>query len=250
MKALVIFALMLAAVSGSVWFTRQSELATLREELGRKQNKPGRIAPVAASAPPDAVVTPGELARLRALPAELARLRGTVSSLRQQTNRSPEQLETKADETEKEARLVRDQRAARQKSKEVANALGTCLMVVITLATETDGTVPASWEEVRSRLDQVKDEKSRLFHLKRSFDWMRSEGKGVELFEILPVPAGTRLVNGQTLDLPILRERQPRPQPDGGSRRYYGALNWQTGEAFAEDNDFTAWEAKFFKTKR
>jgi hypothetical protein len=248
MKKLIVATLLLALASAGIWKFRQPELQKLGADAASER---ARLQSLQAQDSPDKTVAsadPDELKRLRALPAELARLRGTVSSLRQRTNQSPEQLEARAAGTLAEAGLIRARREAKEESKKKAGALMSCVMFVTAVAGKTDGTVPATWAEMRARLAQFKEGDPMLDHFKAAFE-EGSEGAAVlSDFEIVPVPPDTRLQPRKVPPaFPLLRERQARPQPDGGAARYYAWLSRGTEEVVLKDGNFAAWEAEHFR---
>lgn len=247
MKRLAIFTLLLAAVWTLAWRTGQSELDSLRADTAKVRAERAAVeSRKGAPGESTASVDPKELARLRALQPELARLRGQIGSLRQRANQTLEELDAKAAETKAEANLFRARLQAKERSKAVGNSIGSCMMLVHSTAVETDGTIPRTWEEVRSRLNEkAAGGKLQFTHMLKEFEQLSGPQGVLGEFELMPVPADVRIERrGQPIEALMIRERQPRPQPDGGFSRYYGWTTWRTEEATVKDGNFAAWETQ------
>lgn len=197
-----------------------------------------------------------ELDRLRARKLELLRLRGEIGDLRQAARRSPEavqselqELRSRADTARAETERLEGMLRFEDQSKEVMNALLHAVAILRRIAAQSrDGSLPASWDHIRQRLDS-----STLDHP----DWndaQRQQARRHLLGQLDAIPAdrfelmppqhhahdpGAHEVNNRTI---LLRERTPRPHPDGGWARGYGFLSGRLAEAVSPDGDFTAWE--------
>jgi len=251
MKRFILTALVLAALSTAAWRFRQQELETLRAKADRAREQ--RAQPGLSRKEIAAESTEGidvqEVARLRALQPELARLRGSIGALRARTNRTPEQIHTQAGEIREEATLIRRRFEAREKSKAARDAIGMCLMFATMSAVNTDGTLPQTWDDVNSKLSQTgPDEPPVMDHLRRTFQQASGPGGRIADFEIIPSPSDVRIKRrGPRGQIPLLRERRPRPQQDGGFARYYAWLDGRTEEALAKDENFAVWESENLK---
>lgn len=246
MKKLLLIALLSAAVSAAIWKFRKTELNLLQAETHRET----LLWPTAgADGEKPVEVDPAELKRLRAARLELARWRGTVSSLRQQTNQTPEEIGVQATKTLAEANLIRARHASGEQSKHVGEKLNFAIMLLTGVASKTEGGVPATWEEVRTRIDQgAQGGDPMLVNLKAMLEQYTSEPKVAAEFDLVPVPAGTQIRSRKLAPaLPVIRERQSRPQPDGGASRFYGWLNHYTEDVYLPDGNFAAWEAQHFR---
>jgi len=251
MKRFILVALVLAALSAVAWRFRQQELATLQAEAARAREQ--RAQPDLSAKEIAAEATAGidaqEVVRLRALRPELARLRGSIGALRARTNQTPEQVHAQAGKVRAEAALIRARFDAREKSKAARDAIGTCLMLASMLAMNTDGTLPQTWDEVSSRLSQTNPGEPRVMeHLRRAFEQASGPEGALADFEIIPSPSDVRVKPREPRSpIPLLRERRPRPQPDGGFARYYAWLDGRTEEALATDENFAVWESENLK---
>jgi hypothetical protein len=251
MKRFILTAVVLAALSAAAWRFRQQELETLRAEAigAREQRAQTDFSRKEIAAEPAEKIDAQEVARLRALLPELARLRGSIGALRARTNQTPEQLQAQAQKVREEATLIRARFDAREKSKAAKGAIGTCLMLVTGLAVNTDGALPQTWDEVRSRLSQTNPGEARVMdHLRRMFEQASTPEGVIADFEIIPSPSDVRIKRrGPRGQIPLLRERRARPQPDGGFARYYAWLDGRTEEALAKNENFTVWESENLK---
>jgi hypothetical protein len=251
MKRLILIALVLAAISASAWKFRQQELEALRAETARAREL--RTQPDSSrkgmAAEQTEAIDAQEVARLRALRPELARLRGSIRALRAWTNQTPEQLHLQAEKVRAEASLIRARFDAQEKSKAARGEIGTCLMLLTMLAINTDGSLPQTWDEAHSRLSQTNPGEPRVMdHLRRTFEQASAQEGAVANFEIIPGSSGVRIKPREPRgQVPLLRERRPRPQPDGGFARYYAWLDGRTEEALAMDGNFAAWETENLK---
>jgi hypothetical protein len=248
MKRFLLASLVLATISTAAWRFRQQELETLRAQAAQlleQRAQPG-LSNMEIAAQPAEGIDAQEVARLRSLRPELARLRGSIGALRARTNQTPEQLHAQAEKVRGEATLIRARFDAREKSKAARNAIGTCLMLATVLAVNTDGTLPQTWDEVHSRLSQTNPGEPRVMdHLRRMFEQANAPEGAIAVFEIIPNSSGVRIKpDGPRGQVPLLRERRPRPQPDGGFARYYAWLDGRTEEALAQDENFVAWESE------
>jgi len=251
MKRFILTAVVLAALSAAAWRFRQQELETLRAEAigAREQRAQTDFSRKEIAAEPAEKIDAQEVARLRALQPELARLRGSIGALRARTNQTPEQLHAQARKVREEATLIRARFDAQEKSKAARGAIGTCLMLATGLAVNTDGALPQTWDEVRSRLSQTNPGEPRVMdHLRRMFEQASTPEGVIADFEIIPNSSGVRIKRGGPQGhVPLLRERRPRPQPDGGFARYYAWLDGRTEEALAKDENFAVWESENLK---
>jgi len=241
MKRFILTALVLAAISAAAWRFRQQELETLRAEAARaleQRAQPDLSRKEIAAEPAEKIDA-----------QEVARLRGSIGALRARTNQTPEQLHAQAEKVREEATLIRARFDAREKSKAAKGAIGTCLMLVTMVAANTDGTLPQTWDEVHSRLSQTNPDEPRVMdHLRRTFEYANAPEGAIADFEIIPNSSGVRIKRrGPHGHVPLLRERRPRPQPDGGFARYYAWLDGRTEEALAKDEDFAVWESENLK---
>ncbi len=145
--------------------------------------------------------------------------------------------------------LIRARFDAQEKSKAARGAIGACLMLVTGLAVNTDGALPQTWDEVRSRLSQTNPDEPRVMdHLRRMFEQASTPEGVIADFEIIPNSSGVRIKRGGPHGhVPLLRERRPRPQPDGDFARYYAWLDGRTEEALAKDENFAVWESENLK---
>ena len=85
-------------------------------------------------------------------------------------------------------------------------------------------------------------------HLRRAFEQARGPEGKIADFEIIASSSDIRIKRrGPRGQVPLLRERRPRPQPDGGFARYYAWLDGRTEEALAMDENFAAWESENLK---
>lgn len=251
MKRFILTALVLTAISTAVWSIRKQELTTLRAETARarEQRAQAELSRKQSAAELAEGIDANEAARLRALRPELARLRGSIGALRARTNQTPEQLHAQAEKVLGEAMLIRARLDAQKKSEAAGNSLGTCLWLATYVAEVTDGTLPQTWDDVRSRLSQTTEgEPPVLAKLRRMFEGFSAPDGAMKDFEIIPRSAEIRVRRGEPrAEIPLLREREPRPQPDGGFVRYYAWLNGRVEAVLVKDGNFEVWERENLK---
>ena len=248
MKRLLLVALLLAAVSFGVWRVRQPQLVALRTDAAQVRAQLAELDSLRKH-PPDApgeTVDPKELERLRALRPELARLRGGIAALRQRAGQTPGQLETNAAKVREEATLIRARREAEIRSKAAGGSIGICVNLAAQVAQFTGGALPQNWNEVRARLPQAAaTEKDRFSYLRKVVERESGPQGILAQFEILPTSPDIRVKLGEAEPrIPLIRELQPRPQPDGGFARYYAWLDGRTEEVTLPDGNFALWETE------
>ena len=248
MKRLLLVTLLLAAVSIGFWRARQPQLVALRMNAVQARAQLAELDSLRQHPPvaPGETVDPKELERLRALRPELARLRGGVGALRQRAGQTPEQLETNAAKVREEAALLRARREAETRSKAAGGSISICLSLATQVARFTGGALPQNWNEVRARLPQAATaEKDRFSYLRKVVERESGPQGMLAQFEILPTPPDIRVKPGEAEPrIPLIRELQPRPQPDGGFARYYAWLDGQTEEVTLPDGNFALWETE------
>lgn len=250
MKRALLLAVPLAIVSTVIWSARQPALNDLRADLLQARSQKNELDAIRQklSANPEPGVDREELDRLRGLRPELARLRGSIAMLRQRTNQSPSQLEAKAYKLTEEAAIIRARREAKALSKSVCERIGRCVMLVTESAINTDGTVPQNWNELRQKIASVvSNGQGRLNYLRHLLDEASGPKGFLEGFEIVQTLPGVRLKrNQESQEVPLIREIQKRPQPDGGFARYYAWSDGRAEEITIADGDFSSWESKNF----
>jgi hypothetical protein len=245
MKHLLLTALLLAAVALGVWHSRRAELAALRLATAHARSQETELEALrrqTQAAAMDAVDTQ-ELQRLRGLRAELARLRGSIGTLRERASQPPEQLEAKAEQLRQEAALIQARREAKAQSRAAHNSLHQCLALITGLAFHADGSLPRDWNALRTRLGTTGSTNEQLRQLAQMAERGAQPGGLLAQFEILPASSEIRLKRSKPIpSVLVLRELQPRSQPDGGYARYYAWLDGRTEEVTLPDLNFAAWE--------
>jgi hypothetical protein len=121
-------------------------------------------------------------------------------------------------------------------------------MLVTESAINTDGTLPQNWNELRQKIaSDVSNRPGRLNYLRQMLDEAAGPQGFLEGFEIVPTLPGVRLKrNQEAQQVPLIREIQKRPQPDGGFARYYAWSDGRADEIIIADGDFSSWESKNF----
>ncbi|MBX3748431.1 MAG: hypothetical protein KF833_24255 [Verrucomicrobiae bacterium] len=197
-----------------------------------------------------------ELDRLRARKLDLLRLRGEIGDLRQAARLTPDaaqrelhELHNRADTAEAEAQRLEGIMQFDDQSRESMTSLNLALQMALIGARTAGGLPPASWDDIRERLARSPPEFPGWTDAQRDQarrHWLEQiERLPADRFEVLPsiAPDGANLDaalrSNHTL---LLRERTPRPHPDGGWVRAYGFLSGRVAEAISPDGDFTAWE--------
>jgi hypothetical protein len=261
--------LVMAAAAGWGWHQRQ-EQARLQFQINRLRPQAEEAAALALAQQAEASnatnnVEPdaAELERLRAEHRELLRLRGEMSALRARGALSRENLEEKIREgraetesAQRETELVLARQQAARVSKERMSTLSSYVSWATLGARLSGGTIPRSWEEVQQSIDRpflptAKQTPERLERMRQHLrDWFtntaRNETHSLAAFEFISAGGS---VDWETPEagrgVLFLREREPRPQPNGGWARAYGFLNGEVRQAISDSPDFTAWESQF-----
>jgi hypothetical protein len=98
-------------------------------------------------------------------------------------------------------------------------------------------TLASSFEQLESMLAQLPEDLRAS--LARGLNWTNEFGLSAQSFEFLPQD---RIVTSKDGSVMLLRERTPRPSPDGGWVRAYGFVDGDVKEAFSKDGHFDEWE--------
>ncbi len=257
-------ALLVLGIAGA-WAWRQEEqrsewtreVAALRPlaqeaaELSRKW----------ASQPPANPDT-NELRRLQSDHLELLKIRDQITGLSRHADLSAETLrqrieesKTRADRAQKEVNRIEERTRAKDLADATMQAFGRAIFHLTEALKRTSGPIPASWNDVRRAYEsagahtvpgssftpqQIEANNQALI---RDLDAASQESIKPADFELLPVAATYRHdPAGKPPHLIILRERKPRPLPDGGWMRAYGFLDGSVDVATSPDGDFTEWE--------
>jgi hypothetical protein len=205
-------------------------------------------------------VDSNDLERLRAGKLELLRLRGAIGDLRRASSASKGTIEEQiAGNTEaaavarQTADLLKARMEARDVAQETSTVISTLGAIVRVVAVVNNGVVPATWDEVRNRLEQPwppqpgKSAEQTEQRRQALLDMFQGTARGSikpVMFQLLPVPPSTfqndhREPGRQVL---LLREQTPRRQPDGGWARAYAFSSGGVQEAQSADGDFSRWE--------
>ncbi len=207
------------------------------------------------------VVDTNELARLREQKLQLLRLRGRVGELRDDVGSGTggiaeriEAVRAKTADVQREADLMEARMRAEDLSRSTYDAAAQYAQFARTAAMRNDGRLAVAWEEVRRQLEKpwpprpgmspVNLERMRRSYLE-SFDHAVRNPIRPEAFELLPSPERYEQTNFDVNNrILLLRERVPRPLPDGGWARMYVFLGGHVEDAHSEDGDFSRWEAE------
>jgi hypothetical protein len=217
-----------AAIIGSI---RQSELRQLRSqnESLRQQAAETRALAEKIVALEQVQVDLDELHRLLPMRNELARLRGEISLLNQAEQLIPEQAQSEvksmldqAQTSREQLELMRQMERNKKVGIEAERTLGELLIMARDFS-RTRGQLPHSFQEMRSH----RPGKQSPFERQHQF-----LGSVEDFFEFV--------LNGSN-EL-LLREKKPRPHPDGGWVRLYGLPNFQVEEVRLPENNHDEWE--------
>jgi hypothetical protein len=144
-----------------------------------------------------------------------------------------------AEATAKKAELMRARDQAGERSGETQGLLYQLLVVVQQTAREGGGPLAGSFQQLDLALSRLPENSPTRIHGPEMLNHTNRFGLSARDFEFLPQ---TRPVTAQDEAVLLLREREPRPHPDGGWLRAYGFANGLTQEAFSEDGNFDTWE--------
>jgi len=192
-----------------------------------------------------------ELARLREARLELLRLRGIIGDLRRTarltTNAGADDLpriQALAEAAEKEALRITQRRKAEELRKQTHEALRATGRLVREVQSRAGWSL-RSWAEVEQALQQPWDpaREATRWIWRATWESLQSGTVTPSQFELLPVPPGVDPHNADSASRTlILRERDPRPQPDGTFARAYLFLDFDSTEARSPDGNFEAYE--------
>ena len=249
-RYLVLFALSGGLASASLRYREEQDLrlrnANLRQTLSdiqRLRQANERLAKLS--------IDPEELKRLGREKSELMRLRAEVGELMRTAGLTvpdlQNQIQTTLGEAEAAARkadLIQARRAAKEQSAAVQNTLNGLIWTVRQVADpnaqppfENGATLPTSFERLESMLAQL-PENLRAVQARRLTS-TNQFGISARSFEFLPQD---RIVTTKEGSVMLLRERTPRPSPEGGWVRAYGFVDGDVKEAFSKDGHFDEWE--------
>lgn len=190
-------------------------------------------------------IGPEELQRLRAEQSEIMRLRAEVGELRRTAGTTVPELQTRiqstlaeAETASKNAVLIQARREAKERSKQTVNTLYHLVSVVRELGSLTGGQLPNSFEQLESMLTQLPEGHHLRIHTPAMLNSTDRFGISPGSFEFVPQQRPSTTKDGSVL---LLRERTPRPSPDGGWVRAYGFADG-VEEAFSRDGNFNEWE--------
>jgi hypothetical protein len=252
--------IVLAGAAGGWWQSRQ------RAEVQRSIEQ---VRPLAAEARQLSAtqagqlavgVEPGERERLRQDHQELLRLRGELRGLRERGSRTETELlmaisqaRDAAQAAVRETEKIAERKKAEEVKEETKNFLVGYAQLVAAAARYADSGVPASPEQLRAALQREwkpteQRPRERMVRMQEGLRQMMKEmeaetGESMQKFDFIPVTGIVDLTpSGPAGRIIVLRERVPRPLPDGGWARAYGLLDGTTREATSETEDFSAWE--------
>ncbi len=215
-----------------------------------------RVRHASLSAPPEAeqggaasAEELAELARLREARLELLRLRGTIGDLRRTARLTTNtgdlpRIQALAEAIEKEALLITRQRQAEELRKRTHDALRPAGHLVRELQSRAGWSL-RSWSDIEQALQQPWDPAHEATRgmWRATWDSLQTGAVPPPRFELLPVPPGVDPRDaGSASRTLLLRERDPRRQPDGTFARAYLFLDLGSTEARSTDGNFESYE--------
>jgi hypothetical protein len=258
MKKVLPIVLLIALSAGAfAWLRQSAELQRLRDENETLQYQVSEAKRLARGIEnvelPE--VDPAELAQLQLVRGEVLRLRAEVAGLREAVRLNPEEareeliaLLDQAEQEKERAAFLRAMREAEQADKPIQQALSRLIRACNDTARLTEGRMPRSFAELQATLEWLAEfgpadkrgmyafEADRLLHDEPSF------GPVTDHFEFVPHAIPPRPSGPPVL---VLRERRPRPLPDGTWMRYYGLSNGRIEPVILPENRFEEWEKAF-----
>jgi hypothetical protein len=246
MRSIIFPALLAATIATGaiIGALRQSEVRQLRErsELLRLQATEVRVVQTEINRADAMEIDWDELNRLRAVPNELARLRSEVGPLRQAAQLDPgiaekEIISLTALAEQEKGRLEEIRQQERiKKLPDAAQSVLAHLLVAARDISRQQGRRPSSFSQIEAGANLLYGPEHHL-PLGKTNPIL---GKTEEFFEFLPIAATDH--DTAAPPMPILREREPRRNPEGGWVRLYGMSNFQIEEVELPENRFEEWE--------
>jgi hypothetical protein len=262
MKRVLPIVLLIALSAGVFAWLRQPELQRLRDENETLWHQVSEAEQLAREIEDVELpeVDPAELEPLQPLRNEVLKLRADVTRLREAARINPEEarevligLLDQAEQENARAAFLRAMREADQANKPFGQAMSRLIRACKETARLTEGRMPRSFAELQAALDWLAEfgpaeirgmyrhEADRLLHEESSF------GPVTDHFEF--VPHAMPPMPYARPHVLVLRERQPRPWPDGTWVRYYGLSDGMVEQVILQENRFDDWERDFL-TKR
>jgi hypothetical protein len=195
------------------------------------------------------LVDSNEISAFRAERGSLMKLRSEASELRRSGAKSPQELaqeirmaNEQAETEQKKAALLESQENARLLSEKVMSSIGGLNSVLFQTA-KTKGEFPFSIEQAAQWAESTRF--AQYFTLMMTNPPAETIGLGA--FEILPRTQSIKF-SAETPAL-YLRERTPRPQPDGGFKRAYAYSDRKTVEIALPEGNYESWESEHLTKK-
>ncbi len=243
MKTILLCATILAVACAIGWKQHQQlaginrDNALLKASLRQIESIKQRRAKMSAAS-----VSTNDLQRLRAEHLELMRMRAEIGRLHEaqkidlpQIQKEVEAIEAQAAVTKQRGNDLTALREADIQSGRMVQAFAAFMHgIVFPLAASNGRKFPTSRAEIEMLMNALPPEKrARLavVDLDRSF----------ALFEFIPYERRLTLDDPPML---LLREKSPRPMPDGGFARYYGFSDKHVEEARVPTANFANWESE------
>lgn len=236
------FLMILLGTGAILGWTWQLQIRNLSQQNAvlRQAAQEKRLLSDQLAALPHSEVDWDELTRLRRSRQELFRLRGEIGLLRQAGRLTPQATKESlqqllADTAEAKARIeaLRAAERSRKTAEAAYNALKGLLGVFQEVTAFNQGRQPATMEELKAGADVLYGPGAHwpLGHPNRIL------GNVEEFFEFVPAVPGA----SHSRPVLLLREKMPRPLPDGGWVRLYAFSN-SVSEVVLPENCFDAWE--------
>ncbi len=234
MKTKLVLGIVAGAVVATALAWQQRSVRQLSEENAALRQQVAALPAALATRP--AVTSSAdqtELARLREQHLELLRLRGEVARLHQAAPSAGTDLlkrlqgaESRADEAEATAELMKAMEVARKHSAKVVNAMKNLGLAARVFATDNKYRFPTTFEEMRNEMNLQSD---------GTF----SGGMSPDLFEFFP---HERVISEAEPERLLFREKQARSMPDGKQERISTYADGSVQRRQTPDGDFTQFE--------
>lgn len=198
---------------------------------------------------PNLAIGDKELSGLRVERSELMKLRSEVGELRQTARVTVPELHMRiqsaladAEAEQKRAGLIQARYDVKQRSKQIKDELSGFLSLVRAAGKLNNGRPPDSFEQLEALVARSPEGNPLREYAPEVLN--SANRLGVSLRNFVEFVRQDRAVTIRDKSVLLLRERAPRPSPDGGWWRAYAFADGRVEEAFSQEGNFEEWERR------